>query len=115
MAINIWQKHRLRDGVLKGTEVLAEAAASAMGPLGGQCVYEPLYDIPQVTNNKTAALKDFSLKDPCGNIGLEVVREAAMKTKSMTGDGMGCTVVLAREMLLEGMKNITAGANPMMN
>ncbi|MEO0293453.1 MAG: chaperonin GroEL [candidate division WOR-3 bacterium] len=99
----------LRTGVTK----LAKAVRVTLGPKGRNVALEKSWGAPTVTKDGVTVAKEIELKDPFENMGAQMVKEVASKTSEVAGDGTTTATVLAEAILLEGMKNVAAGANPM--
>lgn len=103
-------RKRLQKGVIQ----LANAVRVTMGPKGRDVVLDKKYGGPTITNDGVTIAKEIELEDPFENMGAQMVKEASTKTNDAAGDGTTTAVILADAMIAEGMKNVTAGANPMM-
>lgn len=102
-----------RRSILKGVEILARAVKVTLGPKGRNVVIEKKFGSPTITKDGVSVAKEVDLEDPFENIGAQLVKEVAEKTSDTAGDGTTTATVLAEAILKEGMKNVTAGANPM--
>ncbi len=102
-------RHELLDGVNK----LADTVKVTLGPKGRNVVIEKSFGAPTVTNDGVTIAKEIDLKERVENIGAQMVKEVATKTNDVAGDGTTTGTLLAQSMIKEGLKNITAGANPM--
>jgi len=102
-----------REKLKKGVEKLAKAVATTLGPKGGNVALDKSYGTPQVVNDGVTVAKEIDLEDKFENMGAQIVKEAASKTNDVAGDGTTTAVVLARAVVNEGLKNISAGTNPM--
>ena len=102
-----------REKLKKGVEKLAKAVATTLGPKGGNVALDKSWGTPQVVNDGVTVAKEIDLEDKFENMGAQIVKEAASKTNDLAGDGTTTAVVLARAVVNEGLKNISAGANPM--
>jgi len=101
-------------GLLKeGVDQLADAVKVTLGPKGRHVVLEKKYGAPQITKDGVTVAKDIELSDPYKNMGAQMVKEVASKTGDIAGDGTTTATVLAQSIINVGLKNITAGANPM--
>ena len=101
-------------GLLKeGVDQLADAVKVTLGPKGRHVVLEKKYGAPQITKDGVTVAKDIELADPYMNMGAQMVKEVASKTGDIAGDGTTTATVLAQSIINVGLKNITAGANPM--
>nr|WDB00544.1 chaperonin GroEL [Cavernulicola chilensis] len=96
----------------KGMDILAEAVAVTLGPKGRNVVLEKKYGTPQIVNDGVTIAKEIELEDHIENTGVSLIRQAASKTNDVAGDGTTTATVLAHAMIKQGMKNVTAGANP---
>ncbi|MFN8240639.1 MAG: chaperonin GroEL [Bacteroidales bacterium] len=97
----------------EGVDQLADAVKVTLGPKGRNVVLEKKYGAPQVTKDGVTVAKDIELKDPYKNMGAQLVKEVASKTGDNAGDGTTTATVLAQAIINVGLKNVTAGANPM--
>ncbi|MBC8206357.1 MAG: chaperonin GroEL [Kiritimatiellales bacterium] len=102
-----------RDAMLKGVEKLTKAVAVTLGPKGRNVIIDKKYGSPTVTKDGVSVAKEIELDDPFENMGAQMVREVASKTSDIAGDGTTTATVLAEAIYREGIKNVTAGANPM--
>ena len=96
-----------------GMNKLADAVSVTLGPKGRNVVLEKKWGAPTITKDGVSVAKEIELEDPYEKIGAELVKEVAKKTDDVAGDGTTTATVLARAMVREGLKNVTAGANPM--
>jgi len=97
----------------EGVDQLADAVKVTLGPKGRHVVLEKKYGAPQITKDGVTVAKDIELSDPYKNMGAQMVKEVASKTGDIAGDGTTTATVLAQSIINVGLKNITAGANPM--
>jgi chaperonin GroEL len=97
----------------EGVDMLADAVKVTLGPKGRNVVLEKKYGAPQITKDGVTVAKDIELSDPYKNLGAQMVKEVASKTGDIAGDGTTTATVLAQAIINVGLKNITAGANPM--
>jgi chaperonin GroEL len=97
----------------EGVDQLADAVKVTLGPKGRNVVLEKKYGAPQITKDGVTVAKDIDLSDPYKNLGAQMVKEVASKTGDIAGDGTTTATVLAQSIINVGLKNITAGANPM--
>jgi len=104
---------KARKSIEAGIDILAEAVKVTLGPKGRNVVIEDKILFPTVTNDGVTIAKSIDLKDPYENMGAQLLKEAAVKTNDIAGDGTTTAVVLAQAIIKEGLKNITAGANAM--
>ena len=102
-----------RRGLERGVNKLADAVKVTLGPKGRNVVLEKKFGSPTITNDGVTIAKDIELEDPFENMGAALVREVATKTNDIAGDGTTTATVLAQSIVHEGMKNVVAGANPM--
>jgi chaperonin GroEL len=102
-----------RRALKKGIDALAQAVKITLGPKGRNVVLDKKWGPPSVCSDGVTIAKEIELKDPFENMGAQLIKEAATKTNDIAGDGTTTAVVLAQAMVHEGMKNVTAGANPM--
>jgi chaperonin GroEL len=102
-----------RAKMLKGVEKLADAVAITMGPTGRNVIIAKSFGGPTVTKDGVTVSKEVELDDPFENMGAKLVNEVASKTSDIAGDGTTTATVLAREIFKEGLRNVTAGSNPM--
>src|SRR5512133_1841398 len=97
----------------RGVDVLASAVATTLGPKGRNVAIDKKYGAPTITHDGVTVAKEIELKDPYENMGAQLLKEAATKTNDVAGDGTTTAIVLAQAIVAEGLKNVTAGANPM--
>jgi chaperonin GroEL len=102
-----------RSSMKRGVDQLADAVAVTLGPKGRNVVIEKKFGSPLITKDGVSVAKEIELEDPIENLGAQMVREVASKTNDIAGDGTTTATVLARAIIREGLKNVTAGANPM--
>ncbi|BDR60803.1 chaperonin GroEL [Lactobacillus xylocopicola] len=112
MAKDIKFSEKARRSLLKGVDQLANTVKATIGPKGRNVVLEQSYGNPDITNDGVTIAKAIELKDHYENMGAKLVAEAAQKTNDIAGDGTTTAVVLTQAIVREGMKNVTAGANP---
>jgi len=103
-----------RRSLEKGVNTLANAVKVTLGPRGRNVVLEKKFGSPTITNDGVTIAKEIELEDPFENIGAQLVKEVATKTNDVAGDGTTTATVLAQAMIRDGLKNVAAGANPMM-
>ena len=101
-----------RQAVLKGVAKLSRAVAATLGPKGRNVVLDKKFGSPTVTKDGVTVAKEIELEDPYENMGAQMVREVASKTSDAAGDGTTTATVLAEAIFRAGLKNVTAGANP---
>lgn len=102
-----------RRAMLRGVDVLANTVKVTLGPKGRNVVLEKKFGSPLITNDGVTIAKEIELEDAFENMGAQLVKEVATKTNDVAGDGTTTATVLAQSMIREGLKNVTAGANPM--
>jgi chaperonin GroEL len=102
-----------RRSLKKGIDRLADAVRVTIGPKGRNVVLDKKFGSPTITNDGVTIARDIELEDPFENMGAQLVKEVATKTDDVAGDGTTTAVVLAHAMVSEGLRNVTAGANPM--
>ena len=112
MAKSITYDMKARNGLKAGVDKLADAVKATLGPKGRNVVIDRKFGAPLVTKDGVSVAKEIELKDPIENMGAQMVREVASKTSDQAGDGTTTATVLAQAILREGLKNVTAGANP---
>ncbi|HEX9163657.1 MAG TPA: chaperonin GroEL [Thermoanaerobaculia bacterium] len=113
MAKRVTYGEEARQSILKGVNKLADAVKVTLGPKGRNVVIEKKYGSPTITKDGVTVAKEIELKDELENAGAQMVREVASKTSDTAGDGTTTATVLAQAIYREGIKNVTAGANPM--
>ncbi len=102
-----------RENLKKGVDTLANAVRVTLGPKGRNVVIQKSFGAPQITKDGVTVAKEIELEDPVENMGAQMVKEVASKTGDQAGDGTTTATVLAQAMIATGLKNVTAGANPM--
>ena len=102
-----------RRSLKRGVDRLADAVKVTLGPKGRNVVLDKKFGAPTITNDGVTIARDIELEEPFENMGAQLVKEAATKTDDVAGDGTTTAVVLAQALITEGLKNVTAGANPM--
>lgn len=112
MAKDIKFDEKARRSLLKGVDKLADTVKTTLGPKGRNVVLEKSYGAPEITNDGVTIAKAIELKDHFENMGAKLVSEVAQKTNDIAGDGTTTATVLTQAIVNEGMKNVTAGANP---
>jgi chaperonin GroEL len=112
-AKNIKFKEEARQKILKGVSTLAAAVKVTLGPKGRNVVIDKSYGSPQITKDGVTVAKEIELEDKHENMGAQMVKEVASKTADKAGDGTTTATVLAEAIYKEGLRNVTAGANPM--
>ncbi len=113
MAKEIQFSEDARRAMLRGVDALANAVKVTLGPKGRNVVLEKKFGSPLITNDGVTIAKEIELEDAFENMGAKLVAEVASKTNDVAGDGTTTATVLAQAMIREGLKNVTAGANPM--
>src|SRR6201981_28918 len=113
MAKQIVYGEHSRQAVLRGINQLADAVKVTLGPRGRNVIIDKKFGSPTITKDGVTVAKEIDLKDPLENMGAQMVREVASKTSDTAGDGTTTATVLAQAIFREGIKNVTAGANPM--
>jgi chaperonin GroEL len=108
----VYSEHA-RAAILRGVNQLADAVKATLGPKGRNAILDKKFGAPLITKDGVTVAKEIELKDPYENMGAQLVREVASKTSDVAGDGTTTATVLAQAIFREGVKNITAGANPM--
>ncbi len=103
-----------RRGLKRGIDKLAEAVATTLGPKGRNVALDKKFGAPTVTHDGVTVAKEIELEDPFENMGAQLLKEAATKTNDIAGDGTTTATVLAQTIVTEGLKNVAAGANPML-
>src|SRR5262245_641713 len=112
-AKDIKYQEEARQKILKGVKTLAEAVKVTLGPKGRNVVIDKSYGAPHVTKDGVTVAKEIELEDKHENMGAQMVKEVASKTADKAGDGTTTATVLAEAIYSEGLRNVTAGANPM--
>lgn len=112
MAKDIKFSEEARRSMLRGVDALADAVKVTLGPKGRNVVLEKKFGSPLITNDGVTIAKEIELEDAFENMGAKLVAEVASKTNDVAGDGTTTATVLAQAMIREGLKNVTAGANP---
>ena len=113
MAKRVTYSEEARQAILRGVNKLADAVKVTLGPKGRNVVIEKKFGSPTITKDGVTVAKEIELKDELENAGAQMVREVASKTSDTAGDGTTTATVLAQAIYREGIKNVTAGANPM--
>src|SRR3989338_8330671 len=101
-----------RDPLVRGVNILANTVKITLGPKGRNVVLDRGYGAPTITKDGVTVAKEIELEDKFENIGVELVKEVASKTNDVVGDGTTTATVLAQAIVNQGMRNVTAGANP---
>lgn len=113
MAKKVLYNEEARKALLKGVDQLANAVKITLGPKGRNVVLDKKYGAPNIVNDGVSIAREIELKDPFENMGAQLVKEVATKTNDVAGDGTTTATLLAQSMIHEGMRNVAAGANPM--
>jgi chaperonin GroEL len=103
-----------RRGLKRGIDVLATAVVTTLGPKGRNVALDKKWGAPTITHDGVTVAKEIELEDPYENMGAQLLKEAATKTNDIAGDGTTTATLLAHTIMTEGMKNVAAGANPML-
>jgi chaperonin GroEL len=107
-------REEARRGLQRGVDKLAEAVATTLGPKGRNVALDKKFGAPTVTHDGVTVAKEIELEDPYENMGAQLLKEAATKTNDIAGDGTTTATVLAQAIVNEGLRNVAAGANPML-
>lgn len=102
-----------RQAILRGVNILADAVITTLGPKGRNVALDKKWGAPSIVHDGVSVAKEIELEDPFENMGAQLIKEAASKTNDVAGDGTTTATVLARAIVSEGLKYVTAGANPM--
>ena len=113
MAKDIVYNSDARGSLKEGVDKLANAVKVTLGPKGRNVVIDKKFGAPLVTKDGVTVAKEVELEETVENMGAQMVREVASKTSDVAGDGTTTATVLAQSIVAEGIKNVTAGANPM--
>ncbi len=113
MAKDILFGNEARDGIKKGIDALTDAVKVTLGPKGRNVLIDKSFGAPQVTKDGVTVAKEIELADTVENMGAQMVKEVASKTNDLAGDGTTTATILAQSIYATGLKNVTAGANPM--
>jgi chaperonin GroEL len=113
MAKKIIFKEDARKALLAGVDAVADAVKVTLGPKGRNVILEKKFGSPQIVNDGVTIAKEIELADPLENAGAQLIKEVCSKTNDVAGDGTTTASVLAQDIVKEGLKNVTAGANPM--
>jgi chaperonin GroEL len=113
LAKQLYFDETARRSLKRGIDRLADAVRVTLGPKGRNVVLDKKFGAPTITNDGVTIARDIELEDPFENMGAQLVKEVATKTDDVAGDGTTTAVVLAHAMVSEGLRNVTAGANPM--
>src|SRR6188472_306165 len=113
MAKQLLFNEEARSALLRGVNIMAEAVKATFGPKGRNVVIDKKFGSPTITKDGVTVAKEIELKDPYEDMGAQMLKEVASKTSDIAGDGTTTATVLAQAIFREGLKNVTAGANPM--
>jgi len=113
MAKDIIFEFKAREALKSGVDALTNAVKVTLGPRGRNVIIDKKYGAPAISKDGVTVAKEIELKDPVENMGAQLVKEVASKTADMAGDGTTTATVLAQSIIATGLKNVTAGANPM--
>jgi len=114
MAKQLVFKTEAQQALKRGVDILAHAVATTLGPKGRNVALDKRYGAPTITHDGVTVAMEIELKDPYENMGAQLLKEAATKTNDVAGDGTTTATVLAQSIVHEGLKNVAAGANPML-
>jgi Chaperonin GroEL (HSP60 family) len=114
MAKSILFGEEARRSMQRGVDKLADAVKITLGPKGRNVVLDKKFGAPLITNDGVSIAREIELEDPYENMGAQLVKEVATKTNDVAGDGTTTATLLAQAIIREGLKNVTAGANPML-
>src|SRR5713226_9170846 len=113
MAKTIVTGENSRQAILRGVNILADAVKITLGPKGRNAVIEKKFGAPVIAKDGVTVAKEIELRDPLENMGAQMVREVASKTSDVAGDGTTTATVFAQAIFSEGLRALSAGANPM--
>ncbi|HSM38917.1 MAG TPA: chaperonin GroEL, partial [Candidatus Limnocylindrales bacterium] len=113
MAKQIQFSEEARKSLQRGVDKMADAVKVTLGPRGRYAVLDKKFGAPTMTNDGVTIARDIELEEPYENMGAQMLEEVATKTNDVAGDGTTTSIVLAQAIIREGLKNVTAGANPM--
>jgi chaperonin GroEL len=114
MAKQLLFSEEARQKLLKGINILAKAVVTTLGPKGRNVALDKKWGAPSIVHDGVTVAKEIELEDPFENMGAQLIKEAASKTNDVAGDGTTTSTLLAQAIVAKGLKNITAGANPML-
>jgi chaperonin GroEL len=114
MAKQLVFSEEARRGLKRGIDTLAAAVVTTLGPKGRNVALDKKWGAPTITHDGVTVAKEIELPDPFENMGAQLLKEAATKTNDIAGDGTTTATLLAYIIITEGMKNVAAGANPML-
>ena len=112
MAKQLKHGEEARKALQKGVDILADTVKITLGPKGRNVVLDRKFGAPLITNDGVTIAKEIELEDAFENMGASIVKEVSTKTNDVAGDGTTTAVILAQAMINEGLKNVAAGANP---
>ena len=113
MAKRIVFEEEARKALLRGIDAVADAVKVTLGPKGRNVILQKKFGVPQIVNDGVTIAKEIELQDGLENSGAQLLKEVSSKTNDVAGDGTTTASVLAQSIVREGLKNLTAGANPM--
>src|SRR5258708_9866955 len=105
---------RARYSIKRGVDTLSNAVRVTIGPRGRNVVLGKPFETPNILNDGVIIARDIDLEEPFSNMGVQLLKEAAIRTNDLVGDGSTTATILVQAILAEGLKNIAAGANPML-
>ena len=114
MAKQLVFSEEARRSLKRGIDVLSSAVATTLGPKGRNVALDKKFGAPTITHDGVTVAKEIELEDPYENMGAQLLKEAATKTNDIAGDGTTTATVLAHAIITEGLRNVAAGANPML-
>jgi chaperonin GroEL len=114
MAKQIMFSEDARHAMQRGVDKLANTVKITLGPKGRNVVLDKKFGAPLITNDGVSIAREIELEDPYENMGAQLVKEVATKTNDVAGDGTTTATLLAQAIIREGLRNVTAGANPML-
>src|SRR5690348_13514749 len=114
MAKQILFEDAARKKLKSGVDALANAVKTTLGPKGRNVALDKKFGAPTVTHDGVTVAKEIELEDPFANMGAQLLKQAATKTDDVAGDGTTTSIVLAQAIVNEGLRNVAAGANPML-
>src|SRR5689334_12062127 len=114
MAKSILFSEEARRAMQRGVDKLADTVKVTLGPKGRNIVLDKKFGAPLITNDGVTIAREIELEDAYENMGAQLVKEVATKTNDVAGDGTTTATLLAQAIIREGLKNVTAGANPML-
>src|SRR5205085_4917451 len=113
MAKQLLFEEDARHALMRGIDALADAVKITLGPKGRNVVLDKKFGAPTITNDGVTIARDIDLPEPFENMGAQLLKEVATKTNDVAGDGTTTATVLAQAIVNEGLRNLAAGANPM--